>query len=88
MAGWSRRLLFLPPALLLFTLFVFLPLLEGAWYSGYKWSGYGAPTDWVGTRNFEVLSRNSTFQRSFNNTLIFVGVGDPVCRSRSAWRWR
>lgn len=68
-------ILFLPPALLLFTLFVFMPLLEGAWYSGYKWSGYGAgPTDWVGTRNFEILTRNSTFAKSFNNTLLFVGV--------------
>lgn len=52
-----------------------MPLLEGAWYSGYKWSGYGAgPTDWVGTRNFEILTRNSTFAKSFNNTLLFVGV--------------
>ena len=71
----STALLFLPPALLLFTLFVFLPLVEGGWYSGYKWSGYGdGPTDWVGSRNFEVLTRNSTFLRSFNNTLIFVAV--------------
>lgn len=68
-------LLFLPPALLLFTIFVFLPLIEGAHYSGYKWSGYGAgPTDWRGTQNFETLSRNATFLRSFNNTLIFVAV--------------
>ena len=68
-------ILFLPPALLLFTLFVFIPLLEGAWYSGYKWSGYGAaPTDWVGTKNFDVLTRNSVFKKSLNNTLIFVAV--------------
>lgn len=70
----TTALFFLPPALMLFTLFVFLPLLEGAWYSGYKWSGYGLPSDWVGTRNFEVLTRHGVFLRSFNNTLIFVGV--------------
>lgn len=68
-------IMFLPPALLLFTLFVFLPLIEGAQYSGYKWSGYGSgPSDWVGTRNYEILSRNSTFAKSFNNTLLFVAV--------------
>ncbi|KAJ57056.1 sugar ABC transporter permease [Actibacterium mucosum KCTC 23349] len=68
-------LFFLPPALMLFTLFVFMPLLEGAWYSGFKWSGYGeGPTDWVGSRNFERLTKHSTFMRSFNNTLVFVGV--------------
>jgi len=72
---WATVLLFLPPALLLFTLFVFLPLIEGGQYAGYKWSGYGeGPTDWRGMRNFETLSGNSTFLRSFNNTLIFVAV--------------
>ena len=51
--GWWRRsakpitgtaavaLLFLPPALLLFTLFVALPMGEAAWYSLYNWNGYG-----------------------------------------------
>ena len=67
-------LLFLPPALLLFTLFVFLPLLEGAWYSGFKWSGYGSPSEWVGGKNFWVLTKNSTFLKSATNTLIFVAV--------------
>ena len=38
-------LLFLPPALFLFTLFVALPMGEAAWYSFYNWNGYGAPTD-------------------------------------------
>ena len=68
-------MLMLPPALLLFTLFVFVPLLEGAWYSGYKWSGYGAgPTDWVGARNYWILTKNSTFHSAFWNTIIFVAT--------------
>ena len=37
-------LLFLPPALFLFTLFVALPMGEAAWYSFYNWNGYGSPT--------------------------------------------
>ncbi len=35
--------LFLPPALLLFTLFVILPMGEAAWYCLYNWNGYGLP---------------------------------------------
>ena len=35
--------LFLPPALLLFTLFVVLPMGEAAYYSFFRWNGYGAP---------------------------------------------
>ena len=40
--------LFLPPALLLFTLFVVLPIGEAAWYSGFNWNGFGRPTNWIG----------------------------------------
>jgi raffinose/stachyose/melibiose transport system permease protein len=66
-------ILFLPPALLLFTLFVILPMGEAAWYSLYRWNGYGAPTEWVGTRNFEVLFNNAAFSRALiNNGLIIV----------------
>nr|AGU11619.1 Binding-protein-dependent transport system inner membrane component [uncultured organism] len=66
-------ILFLPPALLLFTLFVIVPMGEAAWYSLYRWNGYGAPTEWVGTRNFEVLFNNAAFSRALiNNGLIIV----------------
>ncbi|CUH77777.1 Lactose transport system permease protein LacF [Tritonibacter multivorans] len=62
-------LVFLPPALLLFTLFVTLPLIEAAGYAGYKWSGYGDPTEWVGMRNFEILQKHSAFHQSLMNTV-------------------
>ncbi|MDP9808046.1 raffinose/stachyose/melibiose transport system permease protein [Rhizobium tibeticum] len=66
-------LLFLPPALLLFTIFVILPMGEAAWYSLYKWDGYGLPTQFVGMRNFEVLFKNSAFLTALkNNALIIV----------------
>ena len=45
-------LLFLPPALLLFTLFVTWPVVEAAYYSFFNWNGYGAPSKWVGLDNF------------------------------------
>lgn len=67
-------LLFLPPALLLFTLFVTLPLIEAGSYSGYKWSGYGAPTEWIGTRNFEILSQHSVFHRALTNTALVIAA--------------
>src|SRR5689334_19724911 len=40
--------LFLPPALLLYTLFVILPIGEAGWYSAFNWNGFGSPTNWVG----------------------------------------
>ena len=60
---WREKLpvlvLFLPPALVLFSVFVILPMGEAAWYSLYNWNGYGLPTQFVGFRNFEVLFRLS-----------------------------
>ncbi|WP_343315806.1 sugar ABC transporter permease [Brucella sp. BE17] len=69
-------LVFLPPALLLFTIFVILPMGEAAWYSLYRWNGYGTPTEFVGLRNFQVLFRNAAFSQAlFNNGLIiFISV--------------
>src|ERR1700730_5406265 len=41
-------LLFLPPALLVFTLFVTWPVVEAAYYIFFNWNGYGSPSQMVG----------------------------------------
>ncbi|MBB4229977.1 carbohydrate ABC transporter permease [Rhizobium mongolense] len=70
---WAVLLLFLPPALLLFTLFVIMPMGEAAWYSLYKWNGYGMPTEFIALRNFQVLLRNTAFTQALvNNGLIIL----------------
>ncbi|ULJ75111.1 carbohydrate ABC transporter permease [Rhizobium gallicum] len=70
---WAVLLLFLPPALLLFTLFVIMPMGEAAWYSLYKWNGYGMPTEFIALRNFQVLLRNAAFTQALvNNGLIIL----------------
>ena len=43
MNGWATLLVFLPPALLLFTIFVALPMVEAGWYSFFNWNGFGRP---------------------------------------------
>lgn len=65
-------LLFLPPALFLFTLFVALPMGEAAWYSFYNWNGYGTPTQFVGWRNFELLFANRAFRIALVNNLLII----------------
>jgi raffinose/stachyose/melibiose transport system permease protein len=65
--------LFLPPALLLFTVFVIFPMGEAAWYSFYSWNGYSLPTEWVGFKNFELIFRNGAFRTALiNNGLIIL----------------
>jgi raffinose/stachyose/melibiose transport system permease protein len=66
-------LLFLPPALLLFTLFVTWPVVEAAYYSFFNWNGYGSPSKWVGLDNFIRVWNDPIFFRSlFNNLLIIL----------------
>ena len=65
--------LFLPPALLLFTLFVTWPVVEAAYYSFFNWNGYGAPSKWIGLENFlHVLSDPIFYHSLFNNLLIVL----------------
>ena len=66
-------LLFLPPALLLFTLFVTWPVVEAAYYSFFNWNGYGAPSKWIGLDNFLRVWNDPIFYQSlFNNLLIIL----------------
>src|SRR3569623_235486 len=70
---WPVLILFLPPALLLFTIFVVLPMGEAAWYSFFNWNGYSIPTQWVGFKNFEAIFKNAAFRTALvNNGLIIV----------------
>src|SRR5579864_1472676 len=66
-------MVFLPPALLLFTVFVALPMAEAGWYSFYNWNGYGRPEKFVGLNNYGYLIGNAAFARSLiNNGLIIA----------------
>jgi raffinose/stachyose/melibiose transport system permease protein len=72
--GWPIVVLFLPPALLLFTVFVVLPIGEAGWYSLYDWNGYGPPTAFVGLDNYALLLRSSAFRTAFLNNLLIIAV--------------
>ncbi|RNF35684.1 carbohydrate ABC transporter permease [Paracoccus methylarcula] len=70
----TAALVLLPPALILFSLFVMLPLGESAYYSFFNWNGYGTPTNFVGLENFERIAGHSIFHTAVGNTLKIVAV--------------
>jgi raffinose/stachyose/melibiose transport system permease protein len=72
--AWAVILVFLPPALLLFTVFVALPMAEAAWYSFYNWDGYGRPEKFIGLTNYGYLIDNATFLRALANNGIIIAV--------------
>jgi raffinose/stachyose/melibiose transport system permease protein len=72
-SGFVTALIFLPPALAVFTLFVALPVGEAAWYSVFNWDGFGTPSRWIGFSNYLQLFDNKAFSRALiNNGLIIV----------------
>lgn len=78
-------LLFLPPALLIFTIFVILPMGEAAWYSFYNWNGYGPPTQWVGLKNYEVVFRNKVFLTALTNNFWIMGISILIQIPLALW---
>jgi raffinose/stachyose/melibiose transport system permease protein len=71
-------LLFLPPALLVFTLFVTWPVVEAAYYSFFNWNGYGAPSKWIGLDNFLRVWNDPIFYHSLFNNLLIVLVSAGI----------
>lgn len=69
----SRRFILtgLAPAVLLYTLFVFVPVLWSAYYGFFNWSGIGEAR-FIGLDNYAEILRDPVFWRALKNNVIFV----------------
>jgi len=67
--------LYLAPALVLFTIFFVIPAVRALGYSLQKWNGLSAPR-WVGLANFSALLRDrELFLRALSHNLIITVLG-------------
>ncbi|NJC66595.1 sugar ABC transporter permease [Planosporangium flavigriseum] len=65
--------LLLAPALLLFAVFVLLPIALAVYYSLYRWNGFGPLSDFVGVENYRRALADPVFDRAiWHNVLIAV----------------
>jgi len=78
-------LLFLPPALILFTLFVVLPMVDAATFSFFDWNGYGPINDFVGFDNYADVLKHRNFGTAVRNSLIVVAVSLLVQLPLAMW---
>ncbi|OJX51419.1 MULTISPECIES: sugar ABC transporter permease [unclassified Devosia] len=78
-------LLFLPPALLLFTVFVVLPMIDAGTFSFFDWTGYGPITDFVGFDNYEDVITHRNFGTAVRNSLIVVAVSLLIQLPLAMW---
>ena len=72
--AWLTVAAFLAPAVLLYAIFVLVPVVQAAYYSLFKWNGLQPLTDFVGLRNYQVALSNGVFQTSIANNLLIVGL--------------
>lgn len=79
-ADHRRRLLrkyafaaaFVLPGMLLFFVFVLMPIAQSGVYSLYKWNGFGPPTDFRELGNFEQLFKHSAFRSAITHTVMLI----------------
>jgi multiple sugar transport system permease protein len=80
-AGW----LFMSPALIIFTVFLVIPIVFALYFSFTDWNGISPPAtaNWVGTENYQALLvedgiRRSDFFKALKNTTYFALGVVPV----------
>jgi multiple sugar transport system permease protein len=68
---------FIAPNMILFTVFVFAPLVYAAYISLHEWSLIGDPT-YVGLKNYARLSRDGLFWQALKNTAVYSLLTVPA----------
>jgi raffinose/stachyose/melibiose transport system permease protein len=68
----STIVLFLAPAVLLFTVFLIYPIVQSAYYSFFNWKGFGPATDFIGINNYYRILTDKNFLRALQNGLLIV----------------
>jgi multiple sugar transport system permease protein len=63
--------LFLAPGLLMFVLYVLVPIFESIWISFHDWDGMGEMS-WIGFGNYAELLQDDTFYVSLKNNIIWL----------------
>lgn len=70
----QRRLapwLFLAPGILMFLVYVIIPIFQSLWISFYDWDGLGQ-AQWIGTENYVELIDDDAFYTSLKNNVLWL----------------
>lgn len=65
-------ILFLLPSVVLFVLFVLVPVVQAAHYSLYKWNGLGGLDDYIGLKNYQLLFNDPVFVQAVKNNFVIA----------------
>ena len=62
-------ILFLLPSVVLFVVFVIVPIVQAAHYSLYKWNGLGSLDNYIGFQNYQTLFHDPIFVKAIKNNV-------------------
>jgi raffinose/stachyose/melibiose transport system permease protein len=65
---------FLLPALTLYVLLTLLPIVQGAYYSGFDWNGLEPLTDFVGLQNYRDAFADAVFRGALWHVLVILAL--------------
>lgn len=65
-------LLFVLPGMTLFTVFLLMPIGQSAYFSLFRWNGFGPLTDFVGLDNYTRLFDHGIFQMSLSHSFTIM----------------
>jgi raffinose/stachyose/melibiose transport system permease protein len=65
-------LLFLLPSAIIYIVFVFLPIIQAAYYSLYRWNGLVPLSDFVWLKNYQLALSNKIFLGSIGHNLLIL----------------
>ena len=69
---WPTVVLFLAPALAIYLLFVFVPVIQAVHYSLFKWNGLEPLTDFVGIKNYVTAFNSNIFKNAVANNFFVI----------------
>jgi raffinose/stachyose/melibiose transport system permease protein len=82
---WLTIALFLLPALVVYGLFVLLPIIQAAWYSLYDWNGLTPLSDFIGLDNYTKALNDSVFQNAVWHNVLIVFLSLTVQIPFALW---
>lgn len=72
LSKWSIIVICLLPALVVFGVFVLLPVVQATYYSLYNWSGLGPLQNFIGLQNYVVLLEDPVFINAVKTNLLIA----------------
>ncbi len=81
-SSWKRNqralapILFLAPGILMFLVYVILPIFQSMYISLFEWDGLGT-AEYVGFNNYVELADDEQFYTSLYNNVIWLSAGHP-----------